>query len=984
MKKVAARSISVHPLLLLALVPVLAFGAPFAERIPFTQPDGSQIVLWGEGDEFQAVFETLDGYSVLFNHRTRAYEFARLSADGNQLVSTGAAVGQGDPVALGLKPHLRINREAARKQAAERFALWDREVGLSQSWNELKAERRQAVLAAAQADAEAGIEPGVESGPILLEATTGQKFGMTVLVDFSDDVATVPQAQVVNFCNGDNYTNNGNNGSVKKYFYDVSGGLLTYSNVVTVYLRVPRPKTYYNDTDVGCGTCGRRLLTDALSTLMALPNYPTEILPTFNNLTVDKFDRVLACNVFFAGAGSSVWMYGLWQNQYNLASSTNLGNGKLVYKYQISPIGSAPKLGTFCHENGHVLLRLGDIYDYDGDSSGGAGAFCLMGHGSFSSNPAQLCAYLKLEAGWGTTVALTSASSLTASVSASGANFNRFYRYAKPGVTNEYYLVENRQKSGRDANLAASGIAIWHIDELGDRDNQSTSYNSSNLNYVVSLMQADNLWHFQNDVNNGDSKDLYYLGNTAADYSNAFNDATSPSARWWDGTASGIDFHSFSANGTTMTFAVGGNKPMLSGLETTTLNCPENRATNITATLAVTNPMGSTLAGATVSITSGFTNGQDVLFLMGSPPAGITTSYNGSTGVLRLSGTSSVANYQAALRNVVYVNTSDAPSTQTRKISFVVNNGTFDSTARTRSLAVLAVNDPPTLAPLPDITANEDAGPQTVTLSGVSAGQGESQSLMVTASSLNTALIRPPIVSYLSPNPTGTLTLTPVADADGSAVIRVVVLDNGGTANGGVNVFTSTFTVTLHPMNDAPSFTKGPDQNVSASAGPQSVSGWATAISPGPANESSQAVDFIVTNSNPGLFAVQPAVTAEGTLMYTPAADANGMATLSVAIHDDGGTAEGGVDTSPAQTAIVTVAESEPPPRIESISLTNGVVTIVWSAQTNGTYRVQCKTNLDDLNWTDLPPDVTADGPVASRTDEPGAGQRLYRVLVIE
>lgn len=96
-----------------------------------------------------------------------------------------------DPVALGLKPHLRINREAARKQAAERFALWDREVGLSQSWNELKAERRQAVLAAAQADAEAGIEPGVEAGPILFEATTGQKFGLTVLVDFSDDVATV-------------------------------------------------------------------------------------------------------------------------------------------------------------------------------------------------------------------------------------------------------------------------------------------------------------------------------------------------------------------------------------------------------------------------------------------------------------------------------------------------------------------------------------------------------------------------------------------------------------------------------------------------------------------------------------------------------------------------------------------------------------------------------------------------------------------------
>jgi hypothetical protein len=108
------------------------------------------------------------------------------------------------------------------------------------------------------------------------------------------------------------------------------------------------------------------------------------------------------------------------------------------------------------------------------------------------------------------------------------------------------------------------------------------------------------------------------------------------------------------------------------------------------------------------------------------------------------------------------------------------------------------------------------------------------------------------------------------------------------------------------------------------------------------------------------------------------------VATLSVAIHDDGGTANGGVDTSPTQTAIMTVVGSEPPPRIESISLTNGLVTSIWSAHTNGTYRLQCKTNLDDLKWTDLPPDVTASGPVASRTDEPGTGQRFYRVRVTE
>ena len=107
---------------LLLLCHVAALGAPFAEKVPFTQPDGTQIVLWGEGDEFYAVFETLDGYTVIFNQQTKAYEYAGLSADGEQLVSTGVAVGQGGPSALGLTPHVRINAKAIRKQVAENFA----------------------------------------------------------------------------------------------------------------------------------------------------------------------------------------------------------------------------------------------------------------------------------------------------------------------------------------------------------------------------------------------------------------------------------------------------------------------------------------------------------------------------------------------------------------------------------------------------------------------------------------------------------------------------------------------------------------------------------------------------------------------------------------------------------------------------------------------------------------------------------------------
>jgi hypothetical protein len=84
------------------------------------------------------------------------------------------------------------------------------------------------------------------------------------------------------------------------------------------------------------------------------------------------------------------------------------------------------------------------------------------------------------------------------------------------------------------------------------------------------------------------------------------------------------------------------------------------------------------------------------------------------------------------------------------------------------------------------------------------------------------------------------------------------------------------------------------------------VTGWASAIDPGP-DESGQSVTFVVTTNNPGLFAAQPAVAPDGTLTYTPHLLALGIATVTVRAVDDGGTANGGSDTSPPQTFTITI-----------------------------------------------------------------------------
>jgi M6 family metalloprotease-like protein len=490
---------------------------------------------------------------VVFDEGLRAYCFARLARDG-QLVSTGRQVHLAEPAQLGLVPHLRMRKEARTSQVLAHRQEWERGMENEKRWKERKAALREKPLRT-----EGGPQPAPPGS-----TTTGTKVGLTLLIDFDDDPATVARAEIVDFCNGDNYTGFGNNGSVKKYFQENSNGLLTYSNLVTVYLRIPNslhPKSWYNDTTLQCGQQGNLLVRDAIEILKSLPNYHTEILPTFEELTVDDQNRVVACNVFYAGENSGRWNFGLWPHAWalvNVGAQELSPGGKSVYRYQITNIGNNLELGTFCHENGHLLCGYPDIYDYDSDSKGGAGIFCLMNSGGHGNNPVQVCAYLKYAAGWATITELNSSSSLLASLDATpGPNFNHFYRYQKPGAPTEYFLMESRHASGRDADLPGSGVAIWHIDELGDGNDQRMYPNTSHQNYEVTLVQADNQWDFQLNDNNGDTTDLYYRGNTAAGYSNEFSDNSNPNARWWDGSASGVSFHAFTEQGASMSFQVG-------------------------------------------------------------------------------------------------------------------------------------------------------------------------------------------------------------------------------------------------------------------------------------------------------------------------------------------------------------------------------------------------------------------------------------------
>jgi hypothetical protein len=107
----------------------------------------------------------------------------------------------------------------------------------------------------------------------------------------------------------------------------------------------------------------------------------------------------------------------------------------------------------------------------------------------------------------------------------------------------------------------------------------------------------------------------------------------------------------------------------------------------------------------------------------------------------------------------------------------------LDPTPNFMRLTVYPVNDPPTLAPIPDtpVIRPED-GVRIVHLTGIGAGPGENQELTVTAVSGDPSKIPNPVITYTSPAATGELHFTPQAGAAGSVTITVRVQDSGGVS----------------------------------------------------------------------------------------------------------------------------------------------------------------------------------------------------------
>ena len=248
------------------------------------------------------------------------------------------------------------------------------------------------------------------------------------------------------------------------------------------------------------------------------------------------------------------------------------------------------------------------------------------------------------------------------------------------------------------------------------------------------------------------------------------------------------------------------------------------------------------LAGATVSISAGFLSGDALNF---TNQNGITGSYNGSTGVLTLTGIASLANYQTALRSITFSSASDNPTSfgtdTSRTIGWTASDGTLSSTAAASTVNITAVNDAPVVTAGTTVSFTEQ-GSAVALSSTLTVSDADNQNLASATVSIGTGFFAGDTLNFTDQNGitgsynsgTGVFTLTGSASmANYQTALRSITFSSASDnptnfgsnpsrtiswrANDGiVNSTAANSTVNITAVDDAPVVTAGVTVNYGA------------------------------------------------------------------------------------------------------------------------------------------------------------------------
>jgi immune inhibitor A len=330
-------------------------------------------------------------------------------------------------------------------------------------------------------------------------------------------------------------------GSVAEYFSEVTGGMVDLVGEVAGPFRLKRKLAWYANGNFGIGRPTGTPRAQHMARDAATAADPTVDFQPYDN---DGNGLVDAFIVVHAGAGGEATGNpgDIWSHKWVLQTPYDTDMTR-IFAYLTIPEDA--RIGVCAHELGHLLFGFPDLYDID-DSSEGVGNWCLMGGGSWNGGgdvPAHPSAWCKLQQGWASEVNVTSSGPITFTDVKSSRTVHRLWRNGQRGK--EYFLVENRQRTGYDALLPGAGLLVWHVDD-GQQDN------SNENRYLVGLVQADGKRDMELGRNRGDAGDAYpgTSGNTA------LTPTSTPSSDSYAGQDTSVSLTGISTSGASMTATV--------------------------------------------------------------------------------------------------------------------------------------------------------------------------------------------------------------------------------------------------------------------------------------------------------------------------------------------------------------------------------------------------------------------------------------------
>lgn len=394
--------------------------------------------------------------------------------------------------------------------------------------------RQKRMLRKAQAS---NVFQGTKKGLVILAEFTNSKFKSGHNVTLFNRIA-----------NEEGFSEYDYQGSIRDYFKAQSNGQFDLDFDVVGICPLSHNYAYYGEDVKGGDAKADDMVVEAC-------NWAHDNGVDFSKYDWDGDGEVDEVFVLYAGKGQAdntkitdlIWPHMFYLSESDKALTLD---GVTINTYacscELNSSGNLDGIGCFCHEFSHCM-GFPDVYDVDYKGWFGIGEYDLMDAGSYNGDsrcPAGYTAYEKAECGWLTLKDMTNIEQETsiAGVQPMSADGDA-YIIKNKGHKDEYYILENCQKTGWDSYLPASGLMITHVDydaDIWDWNMPDTSgkYEDANGNTKTNDHQRLTIFRAGNSSSDyGDSSDLYpYRGN------NSLTKTSSPASTLYNTNSNGSKY----------------------------------------------------------------------------------------------------------------------------------------------------------------------------------------------------------------------------------------------------------------------------------------------------------------------------------------------------------------------------------------------------------------------------------------------------------